>query len=103
MSTPYKYIGEATPECAFLTSESEHDIAVIRRISNDPPTPNDDDWQRLIYLIDAAPQLFDVLKGVIAAFDEPHYGDLGKAQDTMFDAVESARIAVDRATGGRIK
>lgn len=33
----------------------------------------------------------ELLEALINAFDEPHYGDLETARDSMFEAIEKAR------------
>lgn len=40
------------------------------------------------------PNIEQILRAVIAAWDEPHYGDQDARSDTMFDAIEKARASL---------
>jgi hypothetical protein len=94
MQTPYQNIGEATDYAAFITGADGHDKASILRRTSSPNLPDipvldDDGWQRLIYLIDAAPKLLEFAK----------LYQSGRGTLAMLN--ERARIAIDLATKGK--
>jgi hypothetical protein len=71
MKLPQFTIGEAYSEAAFITSESGHDVAVLKRYLPDdhPHLPtehhlDDDQWQGVIDTIDAAPRLARACHGL---------------------------------------
>jgi hypothetical protein len=110
MQTPYQNIGEATRNAAFITGADGHDKASILRRTSSPNLPDipvldDDGWQRLIYLIDAAPKLLEALrraKDWIAV-----EGDYGKDkweehdQNVYDETMEAINAAIDLATKGK--
>lgn len=98
MQTPYQNIGEATDHAAFITGTDGHDKASILRRTFSPNLPDipvldDDGWQRLIYLIDAAPKLLEALQDLIEWESR-----MGGFESKYW---EEARIAIDLATKGK--
>ena len=100
MQTPYTNIGEATEYSAFITGADGHDKAsILRRTVHSYEDPaqvkvlDDDQWQALIYLIDAAPKLLEALIGLM---DAPIDGGINTS-----DAIADARTAIDLATQGK--
>lgn len=85
------------------TSYHAHDYRLSRPNGEHLPVNapyNDHSEQRAnARLIAAAPDLLAALEAVLAAWDEPYYGDLDMARDTMFDAIEPARAAIAKAKG----
>jgi hypothetical protein len=67
-TTPYRQVSEAGNHAAILAGYDGHDKAtVLRRTRQTFDAPDvkvlsDDEWQRLIYLIDAAPAMLDALE-----------------------------------------
>ena len=67
-TTPYHSVGDANEYSAFLTGHDGHDKAtVLRRTRQTFDAPDlkvlsDDEWQSLVYLIDAAPAMLDALE-----------------------------------------
>ena len=50
-------------------------------------------------LIAEAPAMVEAMLAVLTAWDEPYYGDLAQARDTMFDPIEAARVVLARIEG----
>lgn len=44
-------------------------------------------------------EALEQIDSILAAWDEPHRGDLGMARDTMFDPIERARRFRDHVDG----
>jgi hypothetical protein len=106
MQTPYQNIGEANEYSAFITGHDGHDKAVINRydreLPDDHPLLDDDEWQRLTYLIDAAPKLLEALhKAQMWMACEDDYGMNGHDRDVYKETMEAINAAIDLATKGR--
>jgi hypothetical protein len=70
-------ITEATEQAAFLTNANGYDVAVLRRVvpQDSPETPanellSDEQWQELINLIAAAPDLLKAVEEMLKAWEE---------------------------------
>lgn len=109
MQLPYQNIGEATEYCAFITGADGHDKASLLRRTfspNLPDTPvlDDDGWQRLLYLIDAAPKLLELAKRALPWLEVDRENDLLAGthdQDILDGLIADARTAIDLATKGK--
>ena len=67
---PYSKIGDAHPESAFLTNKNGYDVAVLRRVlpknvTSEHQPLSDEQWQKMINLIDAAPDLLNALLVIV--------------------------------------
>lgn len=104
MNAPYQNVGEANEHYAFLTGGDGHDKATLMRRTlhtHDPaglPVLNDDEWQAMIWLINAAPELLRVLRQAV------NYLELENPSDEhdracLESMLHYARVAIDRATG----
>jgi hypothetical protein len=106
MNAPYNNVGEADQHRAFLTGADGHDKATLMRRTihshenyNQVKVLTDEDWQRMVWLIDAAPALLKSLQDVIAWLDvEPTPEDPHDAA-TLDSMLHYAKVARDRATG----
>ena len=85
---------------AFITGPDGHDKAsIVRKFVQPYEDPaqvkvlGDEDWLRLLYLIDAAPKLLEALIGLM---DAPIDGGINTS-----DAIADARAAIDLATKGK--
>ena len=66
-ATPYTNIGDANMEAAFLANSDGYDVATLMRVIKIDVSPthqtlNDEQWQQMIDLIDAAPDLLAALE-----------------------------------------
>ena len=108
MSTPYANIGDANQESSFLTNNDGADVAVLSRVltASVPsyhPTLTDEQWQQVIDLIDAAPDLLAALESILSST----CGDIG---DDGYDgcirieakSLDRAREAIAKAKGGAL-
>ena len=109
MNTPYKNIGDANEDSAFLTGSDGHDKAsLLRRTIHSYEKPedvnvlSDDEWQRMIYLIDAAPKLLNVVSQVLPWLEvnrEINHGHMSQHDlSVLDDVIVDARSAIDLAT-----
>lgn len=75
-AAPYKCVGDAHQEAAFLTGHDGYDKAVLRRVTArdvddaeyKKSVVTDAEWQRIIDLIDAAPKTLAALENMVDAF-----------------------------------
>lgn len=70
MNTPYKIVGDCNEASAGLTGEDGFDKATLCRlfasqVGDDHPTLADDEWQRMVYLVDSAPDLLEALEDLL--------------------------------------
>lgn len=103
MQTPYQNIGEATDHAAFITGADGHDKASILRRTFSPNLPDipvldDDGWQRLIHLIDAAPALLDQLRKAVMWLELEQPED-EHDKGVLHSLLHYSKVAIDRATG----
>lgn len=87
MKIPYEKIGETTPECAFLTNSEGYDVATLSRIDQPDHKLSNEEWQRLVNLIDAAPALLDACKNALY---------IGTDEDTKADIRAEIRAVLAR-------
>lgn len=98
MIAPYAKIGDAHQEAAFLTNKYGYDVAVLSRVlsesvQSDHQTLTDEQWQRVIDLIDAAPDLLKALENMVSCFN-------ANDSDSMTNAVNDAVAVIAKARGG---
>lgn len=105
MSTPYANIGDATEDSACITDSNGYDVAWLTRVAAvavhpTHPTLTDEQWQQLINLIAAAPDLLAVMCevrdiGVLSCCcDRPNGKCCGTCTATKIEAV------IAKARGG---
>lgn len=110
-TTPYQNIGDANKDFAFLTGPDGHDKASLLRRTlhsyekqEEVNVLSDDEWQRMIYLIDAAPKLLNVVATVLPWLEvdrEINQEHMSPHDLTILDkAIADARMALDLATVG---
>lgn len=111
-TTPYNNLGDANKDFAFLTGHDGRDKAsLLRRTLHSYEKPedvtvlSDDEWQRMLYLIDAAPKLLNVVARLHTWLEmnrEINQEHMNRHDLTILDdAIAEARMALDLATGGR--
>jgi hypothetical protein len=103
MNTPYQNIGEANEYSAFLTGADGHDKASLLRRTYSPNLPDvpvlsDAEWQAMINLIDAAPELLKNLRQAVR-FLELESADNPHDADVLDSLLHYSKVAIDRATG----
>ena len=104
MSAPYFAVGDANLETAFLTNAQGFDIATLHRVLPDEVQDpqhkaeclSDEDWQRVIDLVDAAPKLLAALERIVG--EHADLGELDLSNDER-DALDQARDAIAKAKG----
>lgn len=91
--TPNFHIGDASPDSAFLTNSEGYDIAVLHPITaEDGHKLTPEQWQGIINLINAAPQLLQELNETIATLR-------GCFQTVnVMNRIQSIRNAITKAT-----
>ena len=89
-------IDEADNAAAFITNEEGYDVAVLQRVLEKSPVGEpritDADWQSLVSLINAAPDMLEALR-YIAGLDTSQ-----DASPAQCSAVLVAMEAIDKAT-----
>jgi hypothetical protein len=110
MNAPYSHIGEATRESAILTNAGGYDVAVIERATVRAPGLTaehhltGEEWQRIINLVDAAPDLLAALSACLDSMTRqfpvglPVQPGTHSEEQDWNQAVRSARAAITRAT-----
>ena len=98
MSTPYANIGDATEDSACITASNGYDVAWLTRVAAvavhpTHPTLTDEQWQQLINLIAAAPDLLKALENMVSCFN-------ANDSDSMANAVNDAVAVIAKARGG---
>lgn len=101
MITPYANIGEANQESSFLTNKDGCDVAVLSRVLPESvpsyhQTLTDEQWQQVIDLIAAAPEMLAALEAALEAVE--YYHDHEGAEET----IKQVRDAIALATGGAL-
>lgn len=96
---PYLNIGEADRQSSFLTGLDGSDKAILQRIVDAPSaTLNDDEWQRLIYLVDAAPALFKQLTDIVAWLSRATFNQTSDEAEALTHLLYNSRITLDRVS-----
>lgn len=100
MNSTYKQIGEATETCAFLEWPDGFDKSTLHRVLPDEVEDaehkaaclDDEQWQRTVNLVDAAPELLEALQNLCDALlpQDMHNGNR--------DQYNAARAAIAKAT-----
>ena len=104
MSAPYFAVGDANLETAFLTNAQGFDIATLHRVLPDEVQDpqhkaeclSDEDWQRVIDLVDAAPKLLAARERIVG--EHADLVELDLSNDER-DALDQARAAIAKAKG----
>lgn len=100
-------IDEANNTAAFITNEDGFDVAVLTRvIEKNPcgePRLTDDEWQSLVNLVNAAPEMLNALKCALADLEgslQAHNQTDWYAHDweAHQQSIDEARAAIDKAT-----
>ena len=109
MQTPYQNIGDANECSASITGADGHDKATLLRRTFNPnlpdiPVPSDGQWQSLIYLIDAAPRLLEVVLIVypwLTVESDVNGHTMSEHDKWELDGlIRNMKIAIDLATKG---
>lgn len=102
-------IDEAVEAAAFITNDEGYDVAVLRRvIANEVQDPahtlmTDEEWQKLVNLVNAAPEMLNALKCALADLEgalQVHEQMDWHAHDwdSHQQSIDEARAAIDKAT-----
>ena len=88
-------------EAAFLTNSDGYDVATLMRVIKIDVSPthqtlNDEQWQQMINLIDAVPDLLAALEAALEAVE--YYDEREGAEKTL----RQVRAAIAKATGGAL-
>lgn len=93
-------------EAAFLTNSDGYDVATLMRVIDVSPTHqtlNDEQWQQMINLIDAVPDLLAACETVVNDCDAILDGDdmSGMSDEELFSAIkQTLTAAIAKAKGG---
>ena len=107
MKTPYQKIGaNVNDDYAFLTgSDGDNKATLLRRTLHNYEKPedvrvmSDDEWQHMIYLIDAAPKLLNVVSQVLPWLEVARLFNMSQRDlSNLDDIIADARTAIDLAT-----
>lgn len=104
----YTHIGDAGTEHAFLTSAGGCDLATLRPVTVDAPGLNQEhcmtpeEWQGMVDLVNAAPEMLAALQAIAArvAEDRETVESLGYCytDSAEEDCADIARAAIAKAT-----
>jgi hypothetical protein len=99
-------IGEAVEAAAFITNDEGYDVAVLRRvIANEVQDPAhtllaDDEWQKLVNLVNAAPELLFAAKCALADLEGvmPEFEVSGDREHSGWQTIKELKAAIKKAT-----